>query len=159
MPKHCFKRGRICPASFFCAENSLLELFNIERLFLAKGSGGASCAASPAGIWAIGTGLEDIRFLDNLTTHLRFAYFQGTSDVEEYNKAAKAGGYKDAFRDYRVLDSSDWGVEINFDNKINIYENLDMYVQLAYIHMDVEHSASDFQDNAWKSYVGFTYNF
>ncbi len=116
-------------------------------------------ADSPAGIWSIGTGLEDIRFLDNLTTHLRFAYFQGTSDVEEYNKAAKAGGYKDAFRDYRVLDSSDWGVEINLDNKINIYENLDMYVQLAYIHMDVEHSASDFEDNAWKSYVGFTYNF
>ena len=116
-------------------------------------------ADSPAGIWSIGTGLEDIRFLDNLTTHLRFAYFQGTNDVDDYNKAAQAGGYKEAFRDYRVLDTSDYGIEVNLDNVISVYENLDMYVQVAYIHMDVEHTGPDFESDAWKGYVGFRYNF
>ena len=114
---------------------------------------------SPAGTWGIGAGIEDIRFLENLTSQLRFAYFRGTSDVERYNENAKHIGELDAFRDFQLLDKSDWGMEINLDNKINIYENLDMYVELAYIHMDVEHHSDSFDGNAWKSYVGFTYNF
>ncbi len=114
---------------------------------------------SPAGSWGIGAGLEDIRFLEDLTSHLRFMYFQGTNDLENYNKAAKAAGRDDAFRAMYMFDKSDWGFEVNLDNVINIYENLDMYVDLAYIHLDVEHHADDFESNAWKGYIGFTYNF
>ncbi|MBQ4132654.1 MAG: outer membrane homotrimeric porin [Desulfovibrionaceae bacterium] len=109
---------------------------------------------SPAGTWAIGVGLEDIRFIDNLTSQLRFAYFRGTNDVEHFNMTQG-----NAFRDYKLLDSSDWGMEVNLDNVINIYENLDMFVELAWIHLSLDHEPADFDDNAWKGYLGFTYAF
>ena len=117
---------------------------------------------NPGGTWAVGLGLEDINFIENLTSHLRVAYFRGTSDAERYNEAVKHGlvaDRTDAFREYGILDTSDWGMEVNLDNVINIYENLDMFVELAYVHVSLEHSPTDFEDNAWKGYVGFTYSF
>ena len=115
--------------------------------------------ATPAGTWAIGLGLEDIRFIDNLTSHLRVAYFRGTNDVNNYNSAAELAGTTDAFREYGMLDTSDWGMEVNLDNVINIYENLDMFVELGYVHVSLDHEPADFEDNAWKGYVGFSYSF
>ncbi|MBQ4132432.1 MAG: outer membrane homotrimeric porin [Desulfovibrionaceae bacterium] len=116
----------------------------------------AIIGATPAGTWAIGAGLEDIRFIDNLTSHFRVAYFRGTSDAEEFNKANPDNV---AFFEYGVLDKSDWGVEVNLNNVINVYENLDMFVDLAYIHLDVAEAGDNFEENAWKGFVGFQYNF
>ncbi|MBQ4132430.1 MAG: outer membrane homotrimeric porin [Desulfovibrionaceae bacterium] len=115
--------------------------------------------ADPGGTWGISLALEDIRFVDNLTSYLRFAYYRGTSDAEEYNKAARAAGALDAFRAFEVLDTSDWAFEVNLDNIINIYDNLDMFVDLAYIRLDVAEAGDDFEKNAWKGFVGFQYTF
>lgn len=114
---------------------------------------------SPAGTWAVGLALEDIRFVDKLTSHLRVAYFRGTSDANDYNKAARKAGTVDAFREYGILDKRDWGMEVNLDNVINVYENLDMFVDLAYVRMNVKEHTSDFNKNAWRGFVGFQYNF
>lgn len=108
--------------------------------------------ATPAGTWAVGIGLEDIKFIDNLTSHLRVMYFSGTNDIDNNETV-------DAFRNYGLLDEEDYGIEVNLDNVINVYDNLDMFVELAYIHVDLEHEASDFEDNAFKGYVGFKYSF
>ena len=104
---------------------------------------------SPAGTWAIGLGLEDIKFIDNLTSHLRVMYFEGTSDSKGQN----------TFETMRVLNDDDSGFEVNLDNVINVYDNLDMYVELAYINLDIKHDTNAFEDDAWKGYVGFSYSF
>ena len=117
--------------------------------------------ATPAGTWAIGLGLEDIKFIERLTSQLRVLYFRGTSDTDALGSDSAA-----AFYQYGVLGKDDSGIEVNLDNVINVYENLDMFVELAYIHLSLDNEAKisngdniDTNNNAWKSYVGFTYSF
>ena len=112
--------------------------------------------ATPAGTWAIGLGLEDIKFIDRLTSQLRVMYFEGTNDLDGLGDVSALGYYV-----FDVLGKEDNGIEVNLDNVINVYENLDMFVELAYIHLNLDNT-NNFDDttkNAWKSYVGFTYSF
>lgn len=112
-------------------------------------------AASPIGTWAIGLGLEDIKYLENLTSQLRVAYFRGTNDMN-INRGNVANR---TFTETGLLDTGDSGVEVNFDNVISLYNNLNMYVEFGYIHLSLENEPDNFNSNAWKSYVGFQYAF
>ena len=117
--------------------------------------------ATPAGTWAVGVGLEDIHFIERLTSQLRVMYFKGTNDINDVSKEWYDAGIRrgDSFRSLGLLDTSDWGIEVNLDNVINIYENLDMFVELGYIHLDLDQAPHNFEQNAYKGYVGFTYSF
>lgn len=106
--------------------------------------------ATPAGTWAVGLGLEDIKFIERLTSHVRVMYFEGTNDIK---------GAVGAFNTLGVLGDKDNGIEVNLDNVINVYENLDMFVELGYVHVNLDNEPANFEDNAWKGYVGFTYSF
>lgn len=106
--------------------------------------------ATPAGTWAVGLGLEDIKFIEKLTSHVRVMFFEGTNDLK---------GGDQAFTEYGVLGDKDNGIEVNLDNVINVYENLDMFVELGYVHVNLDKEPADFEDNAWKGYVGFSYSF
>lgn len=112
---------------------------------------------NPGGTWSIGAGLEDIKYIDNLTTDIRVMYFQGTNDMGD--SGVLANNFKGSYAPWGMLDTGDKGVEINFDNVINLYDNLDMFVELGYIHLNLEHEIEDFNSDAWKSYVGFRYSF
>lgn len=103
---------------------------------------------SPAGTWAIGLGLDDIKFIDNLTSQFRVAYFQGTNDYAH-----------STFESNDLLTNDDDGFEVNLDNVINVYDNLDMYVELGYINLSLDDETTNFDGDAWKSYVGFRYSF
>lgn len=117
--------------------------------------------ATPAGTWAVGVGLEDIRFIERLTSQLRVMYFEGTNDINDVPQAWYDAGVRrgDSFRYLGLLDKDDWGIEVNLDNVINIYENLDMFVELGYIRLDLDQAPYNFEKNAYKGYVGFTYSF
>ena len=108
--------------------------------------------ATPAGTWAIGLGLEDIKFIDKLTSQLRVMYFNGTNDTDDLGLAFTELGFSGLGKD-------DSGIEVNLDNVINVYENLDMFVELAYINLNLDNEPEDFNENAYKAYVGFTYSF
>ena len=116
--------------------------------------------ATPAGTWAIGLGLEDIKFIDSVTSQLRVMYFEGTNDTDSLGNASALGFYGAG-----ILGKKDDGIEVNLDNVINVYENLDMFVELAYIRLNLDNADNlsaigmDTDKNAWKSYVGFTYSF
>ena len=114
-----------------------------------------------SGTWAVGVGLEDIRFLERLTSQLRVMYFEGTNDINDVPTAWFDAGVRrgDSFRYLGLLDKDDWGIEVNLDNVINIYENLDMFVELGYIRLDLDQAPYNFDKNAYKGYVGFTYSF
>ena len=77
-------------------------------------------------------------------------YFEGTSDIK---------GDATAFTDYGVLGDKDNGIEVNLGNVISIYENLNMFVELGYVQVNLDNEPANFEDNAWKGYVGFTYSF
>ena len=117
--------------------------------------------ATPAGTWAVGVGLEYIRFIERLTSQLRVMYFEGTNDINDVPQAWYDAGVRrgDSFRYLGLLDKDDWGIEVNLDNVINIYENLDMFVELGYIRLDLDQAPYNFEKNAYKGYVGFTYSF
>ena len=115
---------------------------------------------TPAGTWAIGVGLEDIKFIERLTSQLRVMYFRGTNDLDSLSDVVNPPNLLNYYG-VGLLGKDDSGIEVNLDNVINIYDNLDMFVELAYIHLNLDQADRymDATDDAWKGYVGFTYSF
>jgi hypothetical protein len=88
------------------------------------------------GTWGAGLALADISFIEDLTHQLRVVFFGGTS-------------HPHAMRDYRtigdginfnfnnpagiLLTTKDWGWELNFDHKYQMYENLAVYLESGLI--------------------------
>jgi hypothetical protein len=121
--------------------------------------------ADPTGTWAVGIGLDDIKFIDDLTSQFRVAYFRGTNDLDDswHIDGVKVKADKDlksqAFTNGGVLGKDDYGFEVNLDNVYNIYDNLDLYVELGYINLQLDNEPKDFENNMFKGYVGFKYSF
>lgn len=114
---------------------------------------------SVGGTWGIGLALEDIKVIDNLTSQLRFFYYQGTNDFESRNRDLVKSMDTHTFSEFRLMGKNDHAIEINFDNVYNIYENLDLFLDLGYIKVSLDDEPSNFESNAWKSYIGFQYSF
>ena len=112
-------------------------------------------ATTPAGTWAVGIALEDIKLVDCITSQLRVAYFEGTNSIDK----SKTPVGENAFFDYGVLGTKDHGFEVNFDNVYKIYDNLDLFVELGYVNLNLHNEPDNFENSAWKGYVGFTYSF
>lgn len=104
----------------------------------------------PYGKWGVGIGLDNINIIEDLTSHFRVMYMRGTNDTN---------GLDTAFWDYGAFDRGDQAIEINLDSIYNIYENLELHVDLAYINLDLENKPSGFEQNAWKAYTMFRYTF
>ena len=108
------------------------------------------------GTWGIGLQIADMSFVENLSHTLRVAYYRGTNDKEAANNAWISGENV-----YMTTGDDAW--EVNFDHKYQIYENLTTYLELGYIHLnmdeDVWGSAYDGADDAWRAQVGFVYKF
>ena len=104
----------------------------------------------PYGKWGIGGGLDDIKIMEDITSQLRLMYMRGTNDTNNLDTA---------FWDYGILDSKDQAFEVNLDSVYNIYENLELFVELAYFRLDLDNEPDGFENNAWKSYTGFRYSF
>ncbi|MFI3270665.1 MAG: outer membrane homotrimeric porin [Pseudomonadota bacterium] len=103
-------------------------------------------ASSPAGTWGIMARVADITFIEDLTHCLNVAYFKGTNDNE--SEGLEIGDT------YFTKDDSAW--EINFDTQYQIYENLSMVVELAYINLDIENYDAE---DAYKVGINFSYEF
>ena len=127
---------------------------------------------SPAGTWGVGLQLADISFIEDLTHTLRVAYYRGTNDSALVEQ--KGGYYAPKFTsDALYLTDKDYVWEVNFDHHYQIYDNLEMVVELGWLrlHSDKDTWASDGlgghaqtkglkgSDNAWKGEVNFRYSF
>lgn len=104
----------------------------------------------PFGKWGIGGGLDDIKVIDDLTSYFRVLYMRGTNDTN---------GLDTAFWDYGIFDEGDQMVEVDLDSVYNIYENLELHVELGYINIQLDNEPDGFEENAWKAYTGFRYYF
>ncbi len=106
--------------------------------------------SDPYGKWGIGASLDNIKYFDNLTSHIRVLYFGGTNNTNDL---------EEAFTTYGLFGWQDRGLEVNFDNVINIYDNLDVKVELGYIHLNLDNKPDSFDSNAYKGFVEFIYTF
>ncbi len=108
------------------------------------------------GTWGIGLQIADMSFVENLTHTIRVAYYRGTNDED------LAGGTNLLLSGENVyMTSKDDAWEVNFDHQYQIYENLSTYLELGYIHlnMDEDWGNNYLDDDAWRAQVGFVYKF
>jgi hypothetical protein len=120
--------------------------------FLMDGSALGECGqynSDPAGLpmWALGLKLKDINFIEDLSHTFTIYYAQGTSD--------KDGWYGNTFAEDDSL------IEVNFDTKYQIYDELAAYLELGYINIDWDDTkihATDAED-LYKAALGIRYDF
>jgi hypothetical protein len=121
-----------------------------------------------SGTWGIGIQLYDVSFIEDLTHTLRFAYYTGTNEKDIIREYGGVPQTHMRFGDGLYLTDGDNVFEINFDHKYKIYDNLTMFIELGYIHLDrdsvwkhtsTKHNRGDDTDDAWKAQVHFQYAF
>ena len=124
---------------------------------------------SSVGTWGVGIELADMSFVDNLYHTIRLAYYRGTndSDVVKNNPGSFDNRHNEALflADRQYMTDEDSAIEVNFDHKYKIYENLTAFLELGYIHMDLDNGTwkdtdlgSDDAD-AWKAQLSFQFKF
>lgn len=103
---------------------------------------GASLTDIPS--WALGFKLKDMSFLEDLSHTFTFAYIKGTSDEGTW-----------------WFDEEDSAIEVDFDTKYQIYDELAAYLELGYISIDWDdtdaHAGS--LENGYKCALGIKYDF
>ena len=123
-------------------------------------------SSSGVGMWGVGAQIKDLSFVENLSHIIRVAYYRGTNESGIVKQ--QAGNRYDPrfFSEGQYMTTEDWAVEVNFNHKYQIYENLAAFLELGYIHMDLDEDVwnnsyrgyGDTED-AWKAQVAFMYNF
>jgi hypothetical protein len=98
-------------------------------------------------MWAVGLKLKDINFIEDLSHTFTIYYAKGTSD--------KDGWYGKKFAEDDSL------IEVNFDTKYQIYDELAAYLELGYFKFDWDKAADHDKDweNGYKAALGIKYDF
>lgn len=98
-------------------------------------------------MWAIGLKLKDISFVEDLSHTFTIYYAQGTSD--------KDGWYGATFAEDDSL------IEVNFDSKYQIYDELAAYLELGYVNFDWDDKDihADNREDGYKAALGIKYDF
>ena len=137
--------------------NLMLSTFGFNGGYFADASDGGTLGHMYAGSWGIGARIRDMSFVEDLKHTLRVNFFGGTNDPEmaKYITGKKAivgggqywndfnsttGGAANAGLGGAYLTTLDYGVEVNIDSIYKIYENLDLLVELGYIHVWLDQS-------------------
>ncbi|WP_165177730.1 outer membrane homotrimeric porin [Desulfovibrio sp. ZJ369] len=134
------------------------------------GSGYVDKGVSYAGTWGIGLRVKDVSFLEDLKHSLTVAYWGGTNSPSEikYMDTAYAWNYGTDYSDGPYLTTEDSLLEFNLINAWQIYENLEMNLELGYIVNCIDNDAwkkagardSSFEkQDAWKAQLIFAYSF
>jgi hypothetical protein len=121
------------------------------------------------GTWGIGVKLANVSFIEDLSHTLKAAYLRGTNDSDiigafgyfdlDPNKTLRISGEKVYMTD------DDAAIEITLDTQYKLYENLSLYLELGYIHLDMDSAWKDVNpsredaNDAWKAQFLFKYSF
>ena len=128
------------------------------------------------GMWGVGLQARDMSFIQDLTHTLRVVYMGGTNSKDSVrdlgsthifhsNDNQNPGGVP-----YLNLATNETAFEVNFDKNYQIYENLSMFTDIAWIRLDLDGDLRDkavgkngerdfLSKNAWKAMTGFRYSF
>jgi hypothetical protein len=145
----------------FNISNTNLQLshFGFNGGYYSDQTDGASLGQTYAGSWGIGARIRDMSFIEDLKHTLRVNLFGGTNDpaMAKYILGKKDTGFRgvpvnalgvmsQSVTDFNstqgvYLTKKDYGIEVNFDSIYKIYENLDLLVELGYIHLWLDQSS------------------
>lgn len=108
------------------------------------------------GTWAVMAHIEDIKFIDKLTSAFRVAYIRGTNDKDIVKNQARKGKVAPW---YLAKNDSAW--EFNLDNEYKLYKELGFWVELGYIIFDRNKSnrPASYENNDVRIFTGFYYSF
>ncbi len=134
------------------------------------GAGYVDKGLSYAGTWGIGLRVKDMSFVEDLKHTLTVAYWGGTNSpgVVKYTDAAYAWNFSTDHSDGPYLTTNDGILELNLVNAWQIYENLEMNLELGYLVNFIDHdtwkkagqrNATFEKQDAWKAQVVFAYSF
>jgi hypothetical protein len=142
-----------------------------------------------AGSWGIGVKIRDMSFLEDLKHTARVNFFGGTNAPAnaKYMLGKRVTGTALALRDFNggtiagstagnaasatpvYLTTLDTGIELNFDTNYKIYENLELVLELGYIHLWLDQGSSMWgagrgqrgvsTTDAVKAFMSFRYTF
>ena len=124
---------------------------------------------SGIGSWGVGLEIADMTFVEDLSHTIRVAYYRGTNDADlvKNNQDDFDNRYNNImfFGDRMYLTDEDSAIEVNFDHKYQIYENLAAFLELGYIHMSLDDDTwkrtnqGDDTSDAWKAQLSFQFKF
>ncbi len=143
------------------------------------GGGKGVLDTNPNGTWGVGFRLKKMSFVDDLSHLFRVNFFGGTNapEMADYITGRKTtsgnGAVYRQMTDFNsfgtYLTTEDTGIEINFDTRYKIYDNLTADIELGYIHLWLSEDAwgrignqtsnSLHYKDAWKMTVNLTYRF
>ena len=142
---------------------------------LAWGSFDDSCdwAMTYSGTWGIGLQLKDLSFADDLSHTFRVAYWGGTNSPSMVKYMESAYSWREGYGgDGPYLTTNDGLLEFNLVNQWNVYENLEMNLELGYVVNMMDQGTwqkSGYYENngngkfekqdAWKAQLTFAYTF
>lgn len=123
-----------------------------------------------SGTWGVGVQLRDVSFIEDLSHTFRAAWWGGTNDTGMikymYNSYAWNDGWGSANSPY--LTKKDGLLELNLVNSYQMYENLEVNLELAYVANFMDNDAwkkagnrdtSFSKQDAWKIQLAFNYTF
>ncbi len=119
--------------------------------------GGDVLGQGIAGTWAVVAQVKDISFMEDLSHVFRVGYIQGTNDKA---MAQHVGSPLSGNGLYMTEDDDAW--EVNFDTTYNIYENLTLSVELAYLHLNMDDGVwgdDIVEENNIKAGINMRYSF
>lgn len=142
---------------------------------LAWGSFDDSCdwSMSYAGTWGIGLQLADMSFIEDLAHTFRVAYWGGTNSPSMVKYMENAYSWSEGYGgDGPYLTTNDGLVEFNLVNQWQVYENLELNLELGYVvnlmdkdtwekssyYGGADNGSFERQD-AWKAQLTFAYTF
>lgn len=121
------------------------------------GGGKGVLGGAPDGLWGVGARIADMSFVDKLSHTVRFHYFGGTNDPKMASyitgrRSTDSSG-RPVYRNFTDFNSpvgvymttADTGIEVNFDSKYKLYDNLTLIFELGYIHLMMD-------DSVWGGY-------
>ena len=116
-----------------------------------------------AGTWGLQAGIEDVSFLQDLTHKFTVTWFQGTNEAGE---ALNAMTGKNAVNPVKYMTENDNAVEFNLANTYQIYKNLSVCLELAYIITDYDKgdhrawaASHETDKDSWSTALTFQYLF
>ncbi len=115
------------------------------------------------GTWGLQAGIEDVSFLQDLTHKFTVTWFQGTNEAGEALNAMKGSS---AVNPVKYMTKNDNAVEFNLANTYQIYKNLSVCLELAYIITDYDKgdhrawaAANETDKDSWSTALTFQYLF
>lgn len=105
---------------------------------------GQTLGMSISGTWGAMLRFKDISFFEKLKHTARFAYYKGTNSPENV-RSGLINNPSTTLQSMYYLTDKDNAFEVNFDSQYTLYKDLDLFVELGYIRLDLD-------DTLWASF-------